>query len=290
MKEQLTPDRVANSIRLKRQTFTGSFLLVEGGSDKRFYQRFTHENCKIEILSGKPSSKQRVIEVLQILENDNFPGVLAIVDADFDRLEYPQNSSPNLLRTDTHDLETMLLQSPALDKVIPELGSERKVEQLEKLGKSVRMALLEAGIVLGYLLWISQIDGLNLKFEGIEYSKFINEKSLVIDPQKLIQEVKNKSQFHSLPVSELHQRLHTQKSDYHDPWQVCCGHHLVEILAFALRKTIGNQKSADVKSDKLEKDLRLAYEDAYFQQTQLYIKICGWERDNENFMVLRASQ
>ncbi|MDJ1179813.1 DUF4435 domain-containing protein [Roseofilum sp. BLCC_M91] len=108
MRDQLTPDREANAIRLKRQTFTGAFLLVEGGSDKKFYQRFTHKNCEIEVVSGKPSSKQRVIQVLQILENDNFAGILAIVDADFDRLDNLEFSSPNLLRTDTHDLETML--------------------------------------------------------------------------------------------------------------------------------------------------------------------------------------
>ncbi|MDJ1172623.1 DUF4435 domain-containing protein [Roseofilum capinflatum] len=287
MRDQLTPDRDANAIRLKRQTFTGAFLLVEGGSDKKFYQRFTDDNCKIEILSGKPSSKQRVIKVLEFLENDNFAGVLAIVDADFDCLENIETSSPNLLRTDTHDLETMLLESPALDKVIAELGSEQKVEQFQKLGKSVRMALREAGMVLGYLLWISQIDGLNLKFEGIQYSKFINDKTLDINPQTFIQEVINKSKLYSLKVSELQERLNQQKSDDHDPWQVCCGHHLVDILSLALCKAIGNQKPTEVKADRLEICLRLAYEEAYFQETQLYLKICAWERDNKNFTIAR---
>ncbi|MBP0027509.1 DUF4435 domain-containing protein [Roseofilum sp. Guam] len=290
MRDELTPERQANAIRFKRQTFTGSFLLVEGGSDKKFYQRFTHENCKIEIVSGKPSSKQRVIEVLQILENDNFAGVLAIVDADFDRLEHPKTSSPNLLRTDTHDLETMLLQSWALDKVVSELGSENKIERFQKLGKSVRIALLDAGIVLGYLLWISQIEELNLKFKGIQYKKFINNETLDIDSQNFIQEVINNSQLHSLKVPELQERLNAQKSDDHNPWQVCCGHHLVEILSLALCKAIGNQNSTDVKADQLDIFLRLAYEEAYFEETQLYIKICGWERNNENFMVLRTGQ
>ena len=70
-----------------------------------------------------PSSKQCAIEILEILEKSNFQRVLAIVDADFDRLENLANKRPNLLPTDTHDLETMLIKSPALEKVVAEFGS-----------------------------------------------------------------------------------------------------------------------------------------------------------------------
>ncbi|HAG84438.1 MAG TPA: hypothetical protein DCL61_25610 [Cyanobacteria bacterium UBA12227] len=285
MRGSLSVDREANAIRLRRSSFSGAFLLVEGRSDKIFYERFVDKvACEVVTVSGKPSSKLRVIAVLEILEKSSFQGILAIVDADFDRLETSAHNSANLLRTDTHDLETMLLKSFALDKVIAEFGSEEKIT---KFGRDVRTALLEAGASVGYLLWISKCDGLNLTFEGITFSKFIDEQTLQIDELGLIQEVKNKSQAFSLKNEDLQQRLISQKSNNHDPWQVCCGHNLVEILSLGLRKAIASTKAADVEPSSLERNLRLAYEEAYFRKTQLYLDIRAWERNNQPFKVLR---
>ncbi len=285
MRDHLSVDRDANAIRLRRSIFSGSFLLVEGSSDKIFYKRFIDKAaCELVSVSGKPSSKLRVIAVLGILEKSSFQGVLAIVDADFDRLETSSHHSPNLLRTDTHDLETMLLNSFALDKVIAEFGSEEKIT---RFGRDVRTALLEAGMSVGYLLWVSQGDGLNLTFDGITFSKFIDEQTLQIDELRLIQEVKNKSQALSLKSEDLQQRLTSQKSSSHDPWQVCCGHDLVEILSLGLRKAIGSSKATDVEPISLERNLRFAYEEAYFRKTQIYLGIRTWESNNQPFKVLR---
>ena len=285
MRDLLSVDRVANQIRLRRSIYSGTFLLVEGGSDKTFYERFVNKlACELVIVSGKPSSKLRVITVLEILEKSSFQGMLAIVDADFDRLENLVYSSPNLLRTDTHDLETMLINSPAFNKVVAEFGSEEKIAQFNR---DVRLALLETAMSVGYLLWISQCDRLNLTFDGITFSKFVDEQTLQIDELKLIREVKNKSQAFSLKDEDLQQRLVSQKSNNHDPWQVCCGHHLVEILSLGLRKALGSNKAADVESSSLERNLRLAYEEVYFRDTHLYLNIRTWESKNKPFKVLR---
>ncbi len=284
MRDLRTGDADANQIRMRRSTFTGVFLLVEGSSDKFFYECFVDKLiCQISVISGKPSSKERVIAVLDILEKSNFLGVLGIVDADFDRLESLSYNSPNLLLTDTHDLETMLINSPALDKVLREFGSEDKIN---KFGMKVRTALVEAGISIGYLRWISQRDQLNLTFNGIKYSKFINEQNLQIDEINLIKEVKNKSQALSLDNDTIQQQIAALKSGNHDCWQVCCGHDLVEILSLGLRKAIGTMKSSDIEPDSLERSLRLAYETAYFRQTQLCSDIYKWESKNVPFQVL----
>lgn len=281
MREFLTDDRIANKIRLRREVSSSTFLLVEGSSDKVFYERFVdNAACELEIAVGK----LRVINVLEILDKSNFCGVLGIVDADFDRLESLSHNSPNLLLTDTHDLETMLINSPALDKVLREFGSEDKIS---KFGTDVRTALVEAGMLIGYLRWISQRDRLNLTFSGIKYSKFIKEQNLQLDELGLIQEVKNKSQA-SFDNKEIQQRIAEQKNDCHDCWQVCCGHDLVEILSLGLRKAIGTMKPSDIEPDNLERSLRLAYEDVYFRQTQLYHNICKWERENAPFQAFSS--
>ncbi len=277
MREFLTGDRDANQIRLRRSTFFGTFLLVEGSSDKVLYERFINKiTCQIVIMAGKT----RVIAVLDILDRSNFDRVLAIVDADFDRLKNSVDESINLLLTDTHDLETMLIDSPALDKVVAEYGSEEKIA---KLKLAVRTSLIEAGISIGYLRWISQCDGLNLTFSDLRFSKFINEKTLQMNELDLIQEVKNKSQAFSLNTEDLQRRIATENNKGFNPWQVCCGHDLVEILALGLRKTIGTMS---VDSDSLERSLRLAYEEVYFRKTQLWANIRQWESNNQPLQVL----
>jgi hypothetical protein len=277
VRDLLTGDRDANQIRLRRSTFFGTFLLVEGSSDKVFYERFVDKiACQVVVMAGKT----RVIIVLDILDRSSFDGVLAIVDADFDRLENSVNESINLLLTDTHDLETMLIDSPALDKVVAEFGSEEKIA---KLKLDVRTSLVEAGISIGYLRWISQCDGLNLTFSDLKFSKFIDDKTLQTNELNLIQEVKNKSQAFSLKTEDLQQRIATEKNKGFNPWQVCCGHDLVEILALGLRETIGTMS---VDSDSLERSLRLAYEEVYFRKTQLWANIRQWESNNQPFQVL----
>ena len=177
----------------------------------------------------------------------------------------------------------MLLNSPALDKVIAEFGSQEKIA---KFNRDVRTALLEAGMSVGYLLWVSQRDGLNLTFDGITFSKFVDEQTLQINELKLIREVKNKSQALFLKDEDLQQRITSQRSNSHDRWQVCCGHHLVEILSLGLRKAIGSNKAADIEPHSLERNLRLAYEEVYFRKTGLYSDMRTWESNNQPFQVL----
>jgi Protein of unknown function (DUF4435) len=296
MKEVISASYKANEIKMLRSTFSGTFLLVEGHSDETFYQNFVDQNtCRIRVTSGK----QRAIDILQILDNETTPsgsrfaGVLAIVDADFDRLESSPHQSPNLLRTDTHDLETMILQSPALDKLLAIFASDDK---LKEFGRDVRTALLEAGISIGYFLWLSKSENLNLTFDEIKFKEFIDDKALQINELKLINEVKNKSQPAAKSAlsdpSAVQKRIAAKKKDDHDPWQVCRGHDLVEILSIGLRKALGSNKATDVeaRSDErkstLENQLMLAYDAAYFLKTQLYQEILAWESRNQPFRVL----
>lgn len=161
--QNLKPDRIANRIRLLRtqSQYTGSFLIVEGDTDARVWTNLVHSTkCRVE----NAYNKDKAVQVLNILEQGNFAGVLAVVDADFDILEGTVPLSPNLLFTDTHDLETMLLKSPALEKVLLEHGSEDKIKSF---GKDIRQTLLESAKIIGYLRWASLKFDYCLKFEDL---------------------------------------------------------------------------------------------------------------------------
>ncbi|MBP0021338.1 MAG: DUF4435 domain-containing protein [Cyanobacteria bacterium SBLK] len=280
----------ANKIRILRSTFSGTFLLVEGLSDRLFYKRFIEQStCQIVTISGKPSSKQKVIAVLRIFEAENFRQILAIVDADFDRILPPSYNSPNLLRTDTRDLETLLLRSPALDKIVTEFVSEEKMAQFQD---NLRTKLLEAGKLMGYLRLISEEETLNLKFDNLTFSKFVNEQTMKIDESKLIKAIQEKSTEYSLQKEEFQQKLKDKQKNNYDLWQLCCGHDLIAILSVGLRKVLRKVNESkvsreEIKPDSLERILRLAYEVRFFQDTQLYTDIQEWENINSPLQVLQ---
>ena len=282
MRQYITPARIANDIRMLRTQDTGSFLIAEGDTDARVWENLMDSTkCSVVIAHNKNNA----IAVLHILEKDNFAGVLAVVDADFDILEETVLLSQNLLLTDTHDLETMLLKSPALEKVLREHGSTEKIEIFTK-AKDIRQTLLESAKIVGYLRWASLKFNYCLKFEGLAFNKFVDDKTLALNESKLIQTVKNNSQKPGLDEPEIRANMEKLKTDPQDMWHVCCGHDMISILSLALCKALGSCNSKEVEPNVLEKYLRVAYESAHFRETKLYLAIQTWEQTNQPFEVL----
>jgi len=275
MKDQITPDRIANSIRLLRGNHEGVFLIVEGHSDKLIYERLVNkQEVRVTIASGKNNA----IKALSILEKeDNFRRVVAVIDADFSRIEQQIPHSNNLFLTDEHDLEMMLIKSAAFDKLLKERGSEEKIKAFTE---DIRETLLKLGQEIGKLRWLSLRNKLDLKFEGLNFKNFIDKENLSINIDKLIISIKNHSQKPSLDEQQIKQDLSVISDENHDPWQLCCGHDFIGILAIALCKVLGTWNANDVKTEVLERELRLAYELSYFYQTQIYQLMVNWQSNH----------
>jgi len=274
MREQITPDRIANSIRLLRSAHEGVFLIVEGHSDKLIYERLVNkQEVRVTIASGKNNA----IKALSILEKENFRRVVAVIDADFSRIEQQIPDSNNLFLTDEHDLEMMLIKSAAFDKLLKERGSEEKIAAFPK---DIRETLLKLGQEIGKLRLLSLRNKLDLKFEGLKFGKFIDKEKLSINIDELIRSIKNHSQKLSLDEQQIKQDLSVISDENHDPWQLCCGHDFIGILAIALCKVLGTWNANDVKTEVLERELRLAYELSYFYQTQIYQLMVNWQSNH----------
>lgn len=279
MREQITPDRIANSIRLLRSDHEGVFLIVEGHSDKLIYERLVNkQEVRITIASGKNNA----IKALSILEKENFRRVVAVIDADFSRIEQQISDSNNLFLTDEHDLEMMLIKSAAFDKLLKERGSEEKIAAFPK---DIRETLLKLGQEIGKLRLLSLRNKLDLKFEGLKFGKFIDKEKLSINIDELIRSIKNHSQKLSLDEQQIKQDLSVISDENHDPWQLCCGHDFISILAIALCKVLGTWNANDVKKEDWERELRLAYELSYFYQTQIYQLMVNWQSNNHPYQI-----
>lgn len=280
MQEFITSNSIANEIRMLRSVSSDSFLIVEGDVDARVYKNFIVNECQIKIAFNKV----KAIEIIEILNKDNFVGSLAIIDADFDILNEEEISIDNLFLTDFHDLECIIFSSPALEKVLAEFGSEGKIK---KLNGSVRGLIFETAILIGNLRWISLSEGLNLKFEELNFSKFVVKDTLDFDVQEFVKRVLINSKNLTLQQNEVIKKIIALANKNHDKHHISCGKDLIEILSIGLQKVLGTNNSSKVTSEIIARDLRLAYEFEFFISTNLYKDIKAWEKQNVPFKVFR---
>ena len=111
----------------------------------------------------------------------------------------------------------------------------------------------------------------------------------MIDVDDMITEVQNKSQRWNPDKEDLQRSMGESANPDHDLWDVCCGHDLVCILSLGFRKALGSQTQQNVRSELIERSLRLAYETTYIFATQLYKSMRPWEGSNQPFKVFPES-
>lgn len=299
MREYLGPHEAANQARMLRSQWAGAFLLVEGDTDARFYKRFVHRECII-VAHGK----ENVLGGLRILVDEAFAGVAAIVDRDLWAVgEGARPKLDGLMCTDERDLEIMVLRSPALDHVLDMYDSPQKRDALHAKGLSVTTLLLRAGTEIGYLRWLNghhaharhHDDGtalspngtLRLKFDGLDFGKFLDRGTLKVDRRKLLQTLSNHSRqpLHTERVEAALDRLRAsaRESGYED-WDICSGHDLVEILKIGLCRCFGTWNQGELRN--LDRALLAAYGGDQFRQTALFAAMQAWSEQHPAYELL----
>jgi hypothetical protein len=283
MREHITGASVANAIRMKRTLFRGAFVIVEGPTDKRVYSQIVDRAlCHIEIAHGRDNLE----EAIRILDEDGVTGIAGIVDADVCNITGELAAQQNILRTDLHDLECMILRSQATDRVIREYGSDDRVAAFASDITTISQILAENCVPLGCFRLISKRDGHGLYFDKISFDDFVIAKSLKIDIPAMVKAVVNRSHRHKLEKPLLEQ-VRQEIGVGHDPWQVSCGHDIVEMLSLALRKNFSAHDVRDVSREVLERSLRIAFNVADLKASTLYRDISEWELTNVGFRVLQ---
>lgn len=184
---------------------------------------------------------------------------------------------------ETVDLEALLIRSTALDRVLVELGSAKKIATF---GAEVRDALLAAALPIGCLRLHSRRLNLNLTFHGLRYGRCIEAVSLRVDVSILIREVKNRSQRFDLGCQDVARAIDTIRASVDDHWLVCYGADMVEILSLGLRKTLGTNSTQEVAPEVVRRCLRLAYQWADLNDSRLGRDLRAWAVRNPKYRVL----
>ncbi len=209
---------------------------------------------------------------------DKSDGLVAVLDADWDRLEGSLARHSDVVWTDFHDLDMILIASPALDKLLAEVASRPKLAK----APGARETAIEHAVVVGKLRWASKREGLRLAFRKknpkdesfsyLRYASFCDAKTWTLDKKKLVREARNFSQRHDLDERALLDRM--ARLPPADPMQLCVGHDVVGLLSIGLKSKLGNRS---LSIDELEERLRLAFEREHLHGTIMYRDLKAWE-------------
>lgn len=232
---------------MMRSSYDGTIIIVEGKTDVLIYRRLLNgESCT----TIPANNKENAIDALDIIEQGSYDGVLAIVDSDFWRIDGNYPGKENLFATDTHDLESLILSSNALEKVLAEYADE---EQIGEFDKSIRQMLLENALPIGLIRWISLPHKKNLciNFKDMRFSEFIDRCTFKVDIDLLVGQIRT-----CLPEAHIDERVSRHDilalmRQENDLWQICCGHDLVKILLFGLRNIFGNYAGRNINLERL---------------------------------------
>lgn len=280
IQSEISGSTLANQVRLERAVHTGSFFLVEGNSDAKLFGKFIDgEKCSIVVCIGR----ERLLEAISILKRQAFTGALGFADKDFaDDVGYPHYEGA-VVFTDKNDIVISIICSAALTNIANEFGVKKRIGAVvEATGKAICDLVFEAASPIGALRLLSIKNRWSLKFSGMSY-KFANAHLPEIDINRTINHVAQRSNVVGLPtINEIRQQVDEIIRSTYDLWRICQGHDCVRVLGRAFHKQLGNSNrfNSDDGATHLEGILRLAYEYAFFVETEAFHRIREWEHSS----------
>jgi len=284
VKQFIEPSDIAAEVLMKRCAHKGSFLVVEGGTDAQLYGKFTDPKECIIVVGH---NKKNVIGAVSLLIDRGFHGVAGIVDSDFDDVLERLHDRTMIHTTDTHDLETMIIQSPALERVVSALADERKLQDfLERNRNDLRGMLIEGTRPVGLLILFHIQNRAGLFFEDLRFEQFLDLARLTVNCSKLVIHVINSSPGSRYRQEDIQEALQLLLAKQYDPWQICRGHDMTELLYIGLREHFG-RSDFEVRKKDLESTLRHAYDEGSFAKTRLFHSMVDWEAKNRPYRILR---
>lgn len=266
-------------------------LIVEGNTDVKLFQCLIQRPEDVNIIDACGSDF--VIASIALasqarLENPRIAPILGVIDRDY---RYPTgwlNTSPDLLVSDLRDIECMMLDSPAFDAVLSELGSSAKLLAHGGI-KQVKETLFSACASLAALRYLSKAKNLNICFKEHDLEKFVDKRTMKAEDSKLVAHLSGLQ-----PNGTLRPTIKTIEEAklacaaaehplgikyFSNELMLLRGHDLMAALALGLRTLWGTLSAAEANVETIERYFRLAFR-AHFHVTRMCASLLAWLKVN----------
>ncbi len=300
MLPEMTADEIANEIGVRQihSRIYGegeTFVMVEGKTDQVLWEEFrSREDCTLYPAQGK----DKIIAALEVTMKREMRGIAGIVDADYMLITQAHElGTDNLLYDDCcPDMESILLESPALRKVLRHSISAEEIEHLHAFADKLKKEAQRLAMEFGYFRLLNHLNDYGLRCNSIPFHEIIDSETLGLDRDLVASRLAGDQP--GLTSEDLLRQVDALRKQYPPgDAQLCRGKDVLEIMATIMptlfRSQFGEElplvSIAAFRPQGLPKDLRLAYEYGYFRETSLYNCIRKWELDNHPFRIIRDS-
>ena len=297
MQAEMMPHEIANEIGVRQiqSRIYGegeTFVMVEGKTDEVLWEEFrSREDCTLYPAQGK----EKIVAALGIIKKRGLGGVAGIIDLDYTLISQTfHRDMPNLLYDDCcPDMEMILLQSPALKKVLRHELPDEDIDAAHDFADRLNRESQRLAAEIGYFRWLNEVEKYGLNFKALKVADYVD-----IDTQQLNRDwfarrlVENRTDISS---EELLREVGKLREQQPSEIQLCRGKDAIAIMAHIaprLHQCHFGERLPDsareiFQEKRLAKELRKAYEYIYFKDTSLFGCIQNWEKTNCPYKILK---
>ena len=263
---------------LKRANPSKTILLYESGTNVLFENSVSELKCSAMAFGGKHST----ISLLQAAQRDGIEGILAIADADFDRINLV-HSIPAVFLTDFHDSDVELFNSFQLENELAAYLDKKKIETfLIRFKQGLKRWIFSIAKYIGILQCYSEKENLQTSFQKLDFKNYVVEavNGVTKDTLLTLFNPEGKKEVRKIDLqSEI-----IDTSDKYDTLQVCIGHHIFRILIALIKNFVGNETGKFIRKRQIRVQLRKLKNYNFFE-TMLYASLKKWESQNKGFLI-----
>lgn len=270
-------------MRHKRKTF----IMVEGETDRALWVKYMAD-CELFPTKGKDV----IIDAVKNPILRDLPGIAAIVDADYWLITQSAVCIENLLYDGCcPDMESILLNSPALKKVLRHTFSKYEIEQIHEFAEKLKKEALRLAAEFGYFRLLNHENNYSINFKAYRLEDFIDKSkgALGLDQKWAARRLAEDKKW--ISSEELLKEVDKLRERYlPDNIQLCRGKDVLEIMTVILPILFESEFGEDLpdnENDICRKQLTEEYEYKYFTETSLFNRIRKWESDNSPYRIIR---
>lgn len=252
-------------------------IVVEGEDDEKALKKFFNMQA-VEFTCATSCSIVKDAMIIVSTDKQLKDCVIGIKDADFDHIKKISHGIANLMITDTHDIETMMLTP----RVCRRICLETINREYQNLSSQAMSSLKN----LSYLRYYNDkmiLNGGNPDKKGINFRGVIIADVASVSVQDVLQHVKargnsNKTSFPDLNAMNLF--INQNPIDNKDLALFTNGHDLVHAIQYILHSQ--NQAARAYSDKNIATMIRISYCKNEFRNTKLYQDIDTWNNNRFN--------
>lgn len=245
-------------------------LVVEGNDDRRLFITRIISSSDVVPASGKTLLRS----ALELIRETDKGRVLFFTDCDYDVPAGTLHGGPDVVITESCDVESDLVNLGVLAKVSVEVVPQAITakDMPLKIETRVREYAQRLALPFGRIRMAAQPFGVNLKFEDIDFSKYWDDKTRKILSDKIYQ----------VMWDHLSEDLNISRQDWDarlqeipDNLVLCHGKDLVKAAQMFFRYLY--KMDNKINKDVLAMMLRLAVDQKIFESWDVVKRIRKWE-------------